>query len=126
MAFEIAIKATEKEIERLEKRKQAIQDKFNKFQQLDVLFGQRVDLSIKEGELQRAIEFHNIGIEKLTARKLTAINAQLASVIKEGAEVEKILNMDFRKESDKQFDIEIKIDGLRLELIKLNNIAKLY
>ena len=124
MAFEIAIKATEREIQRLEKRKQAIQDNFNKFQQLDVLFGQRVDLSIKEGELQRAIEFHNIGIEKLTARKLTAIKAQLASVIKEGAEVEKILNMDTFKEAEKMTCIDIQIHDLSCELQRLSWMSR--
>lgn len=124
MAFEIAIRATKKEIQRLEKRKQSIQDNFNKFQQLDVLFSQRVDLSLKEGELQRAIEFHTIGIEKLTARKLTAIKAELANVRKEGAEVEKILNMDTFKEAEKMTCIEIMISDLSLELQRLSWMSR--
>ena len=124
MAFEIAIKATEKEIQRLEKRKQAVLDNINKSRQPDVLFGKRLDLSRKKGQLQQAIEFHTIGIEKLSARKLTVIKAELASVKKEGAEVEKLLNMDTFKEAEKMTCIDIQIHDLSCELQRLSWMAR--
>lgn len=124
MKFETAIKATQREIERLKKSNQKIQNNIVERCDYFSLRNKYLELIERKCQLQAPVELHEEGIKRLTPKKLAVTKTELAEIKKEQARLEKISRLDIQKESEKQADIEMKIDDLRIELLQLNNMAR--
>lgn len=123
MKFEIAIKATESEIKRLEKRNQAIQSNVNEYCNYSDLTNRIMDFAYKKSQVEARIDFHTNGFDRLKPAELAACKTVLAEVNKELARLKKLSLLNTAKEYAKQIDITKKLDNLRDDLIQLRLIA---
>ena len=124
MRFEVAIKATKKEIERLQKRHQVIQENIDEYCNIRSLEEKLTNKSIRQGELESSIKWHEAKISKLSPKLLREYKAELTEVTKELASVRKIWRLDLSKEMDKQFKIKDQIEELQQELLYLKRVAE--
>ena len=124
MAFEIAIKATQQEIKRLQKRCQVIESNIKESCNFHSLRDKKLNFAYRQGQLEAIIEYSQCGLKKLTPKELAAAKTELIEVKKEIARVNKLNSLDILKETDKQADIEVKIHDLHIELQRLSWMSR--